>query len=76
MYYCRYKLQHVGKDCDAPMDICMKFNDVANSLIKNNFARKVDISECKELLHQAYEHNLVQCGENVKDVYVHVQLEL
>ena len=59
-------MQHVGKACDAPMDICMTFNGTANSLIKNNYARRIDASECKELLHQAYEHNLVQCGENVR----------
>ena len=66
MCYCRHRMSHVGKGCDAPMDICMTFNNVANSLINNNFARRVDASECKELLHQAYEHNLVQCGENVR----------
>lgn len=67
MCYCRHRMQHVGKACDAPMDICMTFNGTANSLINNNFARRVDASECKELLHQAYEHNLVQCGENVRE---------
>lgn len=66
MCYCRHKMEHVGKACDAPMDICMTFNNTANSLIKNNFARRIDVSECKELLHQAYENNLVQCGENVQ----------
>ena len=66
MCYCRHKMQHVGMACDAPMDICMTFNGTANSLIKNNYARRIDVSECKELLHQAYEHNLVQCGENVR----------
>ena len=40
MCYCRHKMQHVGKACDAPMDICMTFNGTANSLIKNNYARK------------------------------------
>lgn len=67
MCYCRHRMEHVGKACDAPMDICMTFNNVANSLINNKFARRVDASECKELLHQAYENNLVQCGENVRD---------
>lgn len=66
MCYCRHRMEHVGKACDAPMDICMTFNNVANSLINNNFARRVDVSECKELLHKAYENNLVQCGENVR----------
>ena len=67
MCYCRHKMQHMGMACDAPMDICMTFNGTANSLIKYNYARRIDASECKELLHQAYEHNLVQCGENVRE---------
>ncbi|WP_315119842.1 4Fe-4S dicluster-binding protein [uncultured Clostridium sp.] len=64
--YCRHKMEHMGKACDAPMDICMTFNNVADSLIRHGYARRVDVSECLELLHQAYENNLVQCGENVK----------
>lgn len=67
MCYCRHKMLHIGQACDAPMDICMTFNTAAGSLIKHGYARKVDVSECKELLHKAYEHNLVQCGENVRD---------
>ena len=67
MCYCRHKMQHMGMACDAPMDICMTFGNTANSLIQNNYARRVDDVECKELLHQAYEHNLVQCGENVRE---------
>jgi formate hydrogenlyase subunit 6/NADH:ubiquinone oxidoreductase subunit I len=67
MCYCRHKMQHVGRECDAPMDICMTFNGVASSLIKHKHARRVDASEGLELLHKAYEHNLVQCGENVRE---------
>ena len=65
--YCRHKMEHLGKACDAPMDICMSFNNVAKSLVRHSYARKVGVSECMELLHQAYEYNLVQCGENVKN---------
>ncbi len=64
--YCRHKMQQVDQGCDAPMDICMTFNNPARSLIKYGHARQVDVSEGMELLHQAYENNLVQCGENVK----------
>jgi len=60
-------MQHMDMACDAPMDICMTFNGVADSLIRHEFARRVDASEGLELLHQAYEHNLVQCGENVRE---------
>lgn len=65
--YCRHKMHHIGKACDAPLDICMTFNGTASSLIKHNYARKVDVSEGLEILHQAYENNLVQCGENVRE---------
>lgn len=67
MCYCRHKMEHLGKACDAPMDICMSFNNVAKSLIRYNYARRVEASECMELLHKAYEYNLVQCGENVRN---------
>lgn len=67
MCYCRHKAAHVGENCDAPMDICMTFNKTADSLIRHSYARKVEASEGLELLHQAYESNLVQCGENVRN---------
>ena len=65
--YCRHKMEHMGRDCDAPKDICMTFNNTAASLIKHGFARSVDVSEGLDLLDQAYDHNLVQFGENVRN---------
>ena len=65
--YCRHKMYHVGKACDAPMDICMTFNTTGASLIKHNIARKVDKKEGLDLLQQAYDRNLVQFGENVRE---------
>ncbi len=64
--YCRHKMYHVGKACDAPMDICMTFNSSAASLTKHGHARRIDSTECLDLLQQAYDHNLVQFGENVR----------
>lgn len=66
MCYCRHKMLHLNKACDAPMDICMTFNNSAQSLIKHGHARQVDVSEGIDLLQLAYEHNLVQFGENVR----------
>jgi ferredoxin len=62
--YCRTKMKRVGRGCDAPQDICMTFNTAADSLIRHGFARKVDVVEGLDLLQVAYEHNLVQFGEN------------
>jgi len=66
MCYCRHKMEHLGKNCAAPMDICMTFNDSAESLTKYGHARAVDVAEGLDLLQQAYENNLVQFGENVR----------
>ena len=65
--YCRHKMEHVGKACSAPQDICMTFNITAASLTKHGAARAVDKQECHDLLQQAYEYNLVQFGENVRE---------
>jgi len=65
--YCRHKMQHVGRDCNAPKDICMTFNGSAESLIRHGYARAVSKSEGMDLLAQAYANNLVQFGENVRE---------
>jgi ferredoxin len=64
--YCRHKMMHLGRACDAPLDICMTFNSSAESLTKYGHARSVTVSECMGLLDTAYERGLVQFGENVQ----------
>jgi ferredoxin len=58
---------HLGRNCEAPMDICMTFSSISSSLIKHGIARQVDKAEAHELLAQARERNLVQFGENVRE---------
>lgn len=67
MCYCRHKMMHAGHTCDAPMDICMTFNGVSDSLIRHGYAREVDTAECLDLLQTARDCGLVQCGENVQN---------
>jgi ferredoxin len=64
--YCRHKMEHLGRACDAPMAICMTFNSTAKSLTRHGIAREVDRAEGRDLLRQAWEHGLVQFGENVR----------
>ncbi len=45
----------------------MTFNNVAASLTRNGSARSIDKEECHDLLQEAYDNNLVQFGENVRD---------
>jgi len=65
--YCRHKMGHLGRACDAPMEICMTFNSIAEPLIRHGFARTVDIAEALDLLDEAQERNLVQFGENARE---------
>lgn len=65
--YCRHKMQHLDKACNAPQDICMTFNGTAHSLIKHKIAHQVDVAEGRDLLQKAIENNLVQFGENVRE---------
>jgi ferredoxin len=65
--YCRHKMRHVGRACDAPLDICMMFNSAAESLVRHGVARRVDTAECLDLLQQARDRRLVQFGENARE---------
>ena len=65
--YCRHKMEHVGRACDAPRDICLTFGGTARSLAKHGYAREASAAEGLELLHQAQERGLVQFGENVRE---------
>ncbi len=64
--YCRHKMEHKDRACNAPRQICMTFNNTAASLINHGFARELDVAEGLDLLAEAQEGNLVQFGENVQ----------
>ncbi|MBN1423996.1 4Fe-4S binding protein [Candidatus Fermentibacteria bacterium] len=65
--YCRHKMQHLGKACSAPLDICMTFNTSAKALVGHGLAREVSLEECLDQLQRAYDNDLVQFGENVRE---------
>ncbi len=64
--YCRHKMGHVGKACDAPLDICLTFGNVADSLSRHGVARRIGVEEGLDFLRQARDLRLVQFGENVR----------
>ena len=65
--YCRHKMLHMELACKAPLEICMTFNTSGAALIRHGHARAASAEEAKELLQAAYESNLVQFGENVRE---------
>jgi ferredoxin len=64
--YCRHKMQHVGRNCDAPMGNCLTFNTSAASLVRHGVARAIDAAEAVDVIAEARDRHLVQFGENVR----------
>ena len=65
--YCRHKMQHMGKACDNPQDVCLTLNKVAESLSKHGIARQIDRAEARKVLDRCIGLGLVQLGDNVQD---------
>ena len=66
MCYCRHKMQHMDRACDAPMEICMTFNVTGAALVRHGYGREVDVAEGLDLLQEARDRGLVQFGENTQ----------
>ena len=64
--YCRHKMLHMDRACDAPLDICMTFNNTGATLAHHGYARGIDVVEGLDLLQEARDRGLVQFGENVQ----------
>jgi len=65
--YCRHKMQHVGKGCDKPQDVCLTFNMSAESLAKHGIAKQIDKKEAMAIIDQCVKLGLVQIGDNVQE---------
>ncbi|MCM2257011.1 MAG: 4Fe-4S dicluster domain-containing protein [Vicinamibacteria bacterium] len=64
--YCRHKMLHVGRACDAPLGNCLTFNNAAASLTRHGFARRIDAAEALDVVQEAQDHGLAQFGDNVR----------
>lgn len=67
--YCRHKNLHLDIPCkiNAPLEVCLSFDNVARSLAEHGgYARLIEKEEALDILQLAYDSNLVQIGENVR----------
>ncbi len=64
--YCRHSAEHLGRDCDAPKEICLSLNAGAEFVARHEMGRAIETSEALELMHQAQEARLVQIADNVQ----------
>jgi Na+-translocating ferredoxin:NAD+ oxidoreductase RNF subunit RnfB len=65
--YCRHKMEHVGKACDKPQEVCLTFNNSAKSLAKHGIAKEISKEKALEILNQCIDNGLVQIGDNIQD---------
>lgn len=65
--YCRHKMQHMGMACTNPQEVCLTFNQAAESLAKHRIARQISREEARRILEQCIGLGLVQLGDNVQE---------
>ncbi len=65
--YCRHKMEHLGKACEQPQEVCLTFNGAAKSLSKHGIAKEISKEEARKILDQCVDAGLVQIGDNVRE---------
>lgn len=65
--YCRHKMEHIDRACDAPQQVCLTLNHIGASLIRHGHARAISFAEARSIVQMARSHHLVQFGENVRE---------
>ncbi len=65
--FCRHKMEHIGKACDNPQDVCLSFGSIARSLIDKGISREISKAEAHDILQDCVDHGLAQIGDNIKN---------
>jgi len=61
---CRVRHSMVGKECDHPTEVCLKFNEIADFLIDKGFAREITKEDALDIIQKSEEAGLVHFVEN------------
>jgi len=65
--FCRHKMEHLGKACKNPQEVCLTFNGVAEYVAEHGIARKISKAEAHKILDLCVSKGLVQIGDNKKN---------
>jgi Pyruvate/2-oxoacid:ferredoxin oxidoreductase delta subunit len=68
---CRVSYKLVGKGCDHPTEVCMKFNDMARYVIDRGLAREITKDEAHEIVKRSEEAGLVHFVDNAEGDILH-----
>jgi ferredoxin len=61
---CRMTMQLRGRGCDHPLEVCLKFDDMAEYLIETGLAREITREESLEVIRKSEEAGLVHFVDN------------
>lgn len=64
---CRFEMSLINHGCNHPLEVCMKFNELAEFLIDRGFAREITKEEALKVNKQASEAGLVHFSDNAID---------
>lgn len=65
MCACRHKASHLGKACDAPLEVCMSFGNAAEWIIRRGMGRAATAEELLAVLDKTEELGLVHNCDNI-----------
>ncbi len=62
---CRHKASHLGKACDAPMDVCTSLGAGGQWIVRRGLGRAATVDELLKVLDRTEKLGLVHLGDNV-----------
>jgi NAD-dependent dihydropyrimidine dehydrogenase PreA subunit len=68
---CRVTAALLGKPCDHPLEVCLKFDELADYLIERGLGREVDRDEAKAIVRLAADAGLVHFADNASGTVKH-----
>ena len=63
---CRHKAEHAGEACEAPVRVCLSFNQAAETLTRAGTAERITTSEAMGIVEKCKEAGLAQTADNVQ----------
>ncbi|MEW6721548.1 MAG: 4Fe-4S dicluster domain-containing protein [Thermodesulfobacteriota bacterium] len=64
--YCRHVMEHEGKACAKPMDVCTTLNAAADYVIRHGLGRRISREEALDVFARTRSEGLVHIADNVQ----------
>jgi len=68
---CRVQADLMGRSCEHPLEVCLKFDEMADYLVEQGLGRKITREKAREIVQSAAEAGLVHFVDNAADKVKH-----